>query len=60
MQPRQIFGFGNDVEKRCKGSRNCDQRIRRNKIGGPQDPNEIPSPDLAADSTKNTRTIGTR
>ena len=44
---KKIFGFGNDVEKGVKQAETASKDSEK-KIGGPQDPNEIPSPDLAA------------
>ena len=44
---KKIFGFGNDVEKGVKEAETASKDSEK-KIGGPQDPNEIPSPDLAA------------
>jgi len=44
---KKIFGFGNDVEKGVKAAETASKDSEK-KIGGPQDPNEIPSPDLAA------------
>ena len=43
---KKIFGFGNDVEKGVKAAETASKNSEK-KIGGPQDPNEIPSPDLA-------------
>jgi len=44
---KKIFGFGNDVEKGVKEAETASKDSEK-QIGGPQDPNEIPSPDLAA------------
>ena len=44
---KKIFGFGNDVEKGVKQAETASKDSEK-QIGGPQDPNEIPSPDLAA------------
>ena len=44
---KKIFGFGNDVEKGVKEAETASKDSEK-KIGAPTDPNEIPSPDLAA------------
>ena len=43
---KQMFGFGNDVEKGVKKAESATKDSEK-KIGAPKDPNEIPSPDLA-------------